>query len=231
MFIAYKYRIYPTIDQAKLIQDHFGACRFVYNWALEQKINTYQQIGKSISQFDLCEKLTTLKQEYPWLKEVDAQSLQELTRNLETTFTKFFREKTKFPKFKSKKNPIQSFPIPQNYKVDFEKGIIKLPKISEVKAIIHRRFEGILKTATLSMSPTGKYYISILIDKEKELPVRQKFSKLTTIGIDVGLTDFAVISTGEKVKNPKYLQNALQRLKCLQKRMSKKVKDSNNRNK
>jgi putative transposase len=198
---------------------------------LEQKINTYQQIGESISQFDPCEKLTTLKQEYPWLKEVNAQSLQEMTRNFETTFTKFFREKTRFPKFKSKKNPVQSFPIPQNYKVYFEKGIIKLPKIGEVEAIIHRRFQGILKTATLSTSPTGKYYISILIDREKELPVRQKFFRLTTIGIDVGLTDFAVISTGEKVKNPKYLQNALQRLKCLQKRMSKKVKGSNNRNK
>ena len=132
---------------------------------MEQKINTYQQIGESISQFDLCKKLTTLKQEYPWLKEVNVQSLQEMPRNLETAFTKFFREKTRFPKFKSKKNPLQSFPIPKNYKVDFEKGIIKLRKIGEVKAIIHRRFEGIPKTATLSLSPTGKYYISILIDK------------------------------------------------------------------
>ena len=135
MFIAYKYRIYPTIDQAKLIQDHFGACRFVYNWALEQKINTYQQIGKSISQLDLCEKLTTLKQEYPWLKEVNAQSLQEITRNLETTFTKFFGEKTRFPKFKSRKIQFSHSPFPKIIRLILRKELSNFPRLVKLKLL------------------------------------------------------------------------------------------------
>jgi putative transposase len=99
-----------------------------------------------------------------------------MTQNLETTFTKFFREKKPDSQdLNQRKIQFSLFPIPQNYKVDFEKGVIKLSKIGEVKAIIHRRFEGILKTATLSMLPTGKYYISILIDKEKNFQLYKSF--------------------------------------------------------
>jgi len=121
--------------------------------------------------------------------------------------------------------------MPQHYTVDFEKSLVKLPKIGEVKAILHRRFEGTLKTATISKTCTGKYYLSILVEDGKELPVKQEFSESTTVGIDVGIKDFAVLSTGEKVENPKYLKNSLIRLKVLQKRVSRKVKGSKNREK
>jgi len=121
--------------------------------------------------------------------------------------------------------------MPQHYTVNFEKSLVKLPKIGEVKAILHRRFEGTLKTATISKTCTGKYYISILVEDGKELPAKQDFSESTTIGIDVGIKDFAVLSTGEKVENPKYLKNSLNRLKVLQKRVSRKVKGSKNRDK
>jgi len=154
-----------------------------------------------------------------------------MTRNLESAFTRFFREKKGSPRFKSKKNPIQSFPIPQHYTVDFEKSVVKLPKIGEVKAVLHRRFEGILKVATVSKSCTEKYYISILVDDGKGLPEKQKFSEPATLGIDVGIKDFAVLSTGEKIENPKYLKNSLQRLKVLQKRVSRKPEGSGNRKK
>ena len=119
---------------------------------LEQKIKTYEQTGKSISQFDLNKLIPTLKEQNPWLGEVNSQSLQGMTKHVESAFTKFFREKTGFPNFKSKKNPIQSFPIPQHYTVDFENSTVKLPKIGVIKAVIHRKFEGELKTATLSKS-------------------------------------------------------------------------------
>lgn len=136
MFIAYKYRIYPTIDQAKLIQDHFGACRFVCNWALEQKINTYQQIGKSISQFDLCEKLTTLKHRYPWLKEVNAQSLQEMTQNLETTFTKFFREqKSDSQNLNQRKIQFSHSPFPKVIKLILRKELSNFPRLVKLKLL------------------------------------------------------------------------------------------------
>lgn len=232
MLKAYKYRIYPDEDQKEQIKVHFGACRFVYNWALEQKIKTYQQSKKSISRFDLQRILVhEVKPANEWLKKTNSQALLASLVNVESAFTKFFREKTGFPNFKSRKNPVQSFQLPQHYTIDFDTNIIKLPKIGEVKVVLHRKFEGEMKTATISRSNTGKYYISILVDNEIELPTKQEFSDSTTIGMDVGIKDFAVISNGEKVENPKHLKNSLKRMKCLQKRVSRKIKGSNNRNK
>ncbi|MDM7919288.1 MAG: RNA-guided endonuclease TnpB family protein, partial [Methanosarcina sp.] len=208
-----------------------GSCRYIYNWALSLKVKSYEETGKSLSQFDINKRITSLKVENKWLSEVNSQSLQGMTRNLESAFTRFFREKKGFPNYKSKKNPVQSFPVPQHYSVDFENDTIKLPKIGIVKAVLHRKFEGELKTATVSKSCTGKYYISILVDNGKELPVKETFSEVNTIGVDVGIKDFAVLSTGEKIENPKYLKSSLQRLKVLQKRVSRKVKGSRNREK
>ena len=231
MMKAFKFRLYPTIDQSNQLNQHIGSCRFVYNWALDQKVKTYEQIGKSISRFDLNKLIPNLKKQNPWLEEVNSQSLQGMTKQVESAFTRFFREKNGFPKFKSKKNPIQSFPIPQHYNVDFENNTVKIPRIGEIKAVIHKKFKGELKTASISKSWTGKYYISILVEDGKEFPVKQVFSESTTIGVDVGITDFAVISTGEKVENPKYLKNSLKRLKVLQKRVSRKQNGSKNREK
>ena len=231
MLKAYKYRLKPTKNQATLINKHIGSCRLVYNWALEQKIKTYEQTGKSINHMGLDKLLPALKTEKPFLKETNSQSLQGMTKHVDAAFVRFFREKNGFPKFKSKKNLIQSFPVPQHYSVDFEDNTVKLPKIGKVEAIFHRKFEGTLRTATVSRSCTGKYFISILVEDGKELPDTQKYSESTTVGIDVGIKDFAVLSTGEKIENPKYLKNSLKRLKCLQKRVSRKVKGSKRRDK
>ena len=231
MLKAFKFRLYPTKKQANQFNQHIGSCRFIYNWALDTKIKTYEQTGKSVSRYELNKMMPSLKEQYEWLSEVNSQALQGMTVQVESAFKRFFREKEGFPKFKSKKNPIQSFPIPQHYIVDFEKGTIKLLKIGNVKAVLHRVFEGTPKTATISRTPTGKYFISILVDNSKEIPAKQVFNESTTIGVDVGIKDFAITSTGEKVENPKFLKNSLDRLKCLQKRVSKKVKGSKNRNK
>ena len=221
--------MYPTIEQEEMFFQHFGSCRFIYNWALENKIESYQTEGKSTSRFTLNKMLTELKKDHEWLKEVNSQSLQGATLNLENAYTKFFREKTGFPKFKSKKNPVQSFSVPQFYKVNFDDNKVFLPKIGLVKTILHRNFEGIGKTATVSRTPTGKYYISILVDDEKEIPIKATFDENVTVGIDVGIKDFAVLSNGEKIDNPKYLKNSMQRLNVLQRRMSRKQKGSKNR--
>jgi putative transposase len=231
MLKAYRYRLEPAKNKTMLLEKHIGCCRYIYNWALDQKIKSYEKTGKSISQYDLNKMIPELKIQNPWLGEVNSQSLQGMTRNLESAFTRFFREKKGFPKFKSKKNPVQSFPIPQHYSIDFEKGIVKLPKIGEVKAIIHKKFEGTLKTATISRSFLGKYYISIFIEDGKEVPEKQKFSEASTIGVNAGAKDFAVLSTGEKVENPEYLKASLKRLKVLQKRVKRKQKGSKNREK
>ena len=231
MLKAYKYKLEPTTEQKVLIEKHIGSCRYIYNWALSLKVKSYEETGKSLSQFDINKRITSLKVENKWLGEVNSQSLQGMTRNLESAFTRFFREKKGFPNYKSKKNPVQSFPVPQHYSVDFENNTVKLPKIGVVKAELHRVFEGKLKTATISKSRTGKYYISILVDNGKELPAKQPFTEVTTIGVDVGIKDFAVLSTGEKIENPKYLKSSLKRLKVLQKRVSRKQKGSKNREK
>ena len=115
--------------------------------------------------------------------------------------------------------------------MDFEQGRVKLPKIGEIKTVFHRVFTGKMKYATVSVTSTGKWFISILIDDGKAEPEPAQFSLDTTLGIDVGLTSFATLSTGEKVTNPRYLQNSLQRLKVLQRRVSRKKNGSKNREK
>jgi len=210
---------------------HIHACRFVYNYSLEQKIRAYEQDGRKLSCYDLNNRLPALKEEHPWLKEVNSQSLQSANKNLDNAFTRFFREKKGFPKFKSKKNPVQSFQVPQHYRVDFERNRIKLPKLGEIKTVFHRTFAGKMKYATVSVTSTGKWFVSILVDDGKPEPEPAPFSLDTTLGIDVGLTDFATLSTGEKVENPRFLKKSLQRLKVLQRRVSRKKKGSKNRQK
>ena len=231
MFQAYTYRMYPSEEQVALLMKHIHACRFVYNHSLEQKIRAYEQEGRNLSCFDLNNRLPALKEEHPWLKEVNSQSLQSANKNLDNAFTRFFREKKGFPQFKSKKNPVQSFQIPQHYTVDFERHRIKLPKIGEIKTVFHRVFTGKMKYATVSVTSTGKWFVSILVDDGMPAPEPAPISRDTTLGIDVGLKDFATLSTGEKIENPRYLRNSLRRLKVLQRRVSRKVKGSKNREK
>lgn len=245
MLKAYKYRLYPTKKQETEIEKHFGACRFVYNWGLSLKKEIYEKEGKSISRMDLQKILSrNLKHEHEWLKEVNSQSLISSLFHLEAAYSNFFRDLKKwlkkqhknedkkpgFPRFKSKYNPVQSFQCPQNVVVFFDRSVVKLPKLGEVKAIFHRQFEGKVKTCTVSRTSTGKFYISILVDNGSELPEKQVFDETTTIGVDVGIKDFAILSNGNKIENPRYLKNSEQRLKVLQRRLSRKNKGSSNWN-
>jgi putative transposase len=175
--------------------------------------------------------LPALKIEYPFLQDVHSQPLQMASRNLDNAFTKFFREKKGFPKFKSKKNPVQSFQYPQGVKLNWESSKVYLPKVGQVKCKLHRFFEGNIKTCTVSRTPTGKYFVSILVDNKEPVPESQPFNSETTIGIDVGLTYFATLSDGTKVENPRILKKTSVKLKKLQQSVSRKVKGSNNRRK
>ena len=223
--------MYPTDEQSEKIVQQFGACRFVYNWSLEQKIKAYQTDKTSLSCYDLNAMLPELKNKNEWLKEVVAQALQYSQKRLDSAFTRFFREKKGFPKFKSRKNPVQSFSIPQNYIVDFDNSQIRLPKMGWVKTKLSRSFEGISKNVTISMTTTGKFFISILVEDGNETPGKEPFGYDTTVGVDVGIKHFATMSNGIKVDNPKFQKSSLQRLKVLQQRVSRKKKGSENRNK
>jgi len=227
---AYQYRIYPNKNQQELLEKHFGCVRFVYNYGLSKKIEAYQKDKKRLSCFDLINELAELKKEkeFEWLKEVNSQSLQMSLRNLDNAFTKFFREKKGFPNFKSKKKNINSFQVPQHLKLTDK---LSLPKIPDIKIKQHRKLEGKIKTATVSKNPTGKYYVSILTEQIGDFPKKPKISDKTTIGIDLGIKTFATFSDGRKIENPRCLKNSLKKLKKQQKRLSRKVKGSNNRKK
>ena len=223
--------MYPKKDQEEMFLKHIGACRFVYNHSLEQKIKAYETDKKTLTRFDLNNALPQLKSENEWLKEVNSQSLQQANKNLDSAFTKFFREKKGFPKFKSRKNPMQSFKIPQHYTVDFDNNRVKLPKIGWIRTKLSKAFEGTLKTATVSMTTTGKFFISILVEDGRETPEKESFGYDSTIGLDVGIKDFVTMSDGTKIDNPKFLRGSIQRLKVLQRSVSRKKKGSKNRDK
>jgi putative transposase len=226
---AFKYRIYPTEQQQAMLEEHFGACRFVFNWGLEKKTEAYQQEPKTLSCYDLINGLKQLKEEYPWLKNVNSQSLQSALKNLDNAYTKFFREKKGFPKFKSKHNPRQSFQCPQHCSVDFDRGAISIPKLKKIKVKLHRKFEGDIKTVTISRSATGKYYASILVDNHEPLPPKAAIKAENAIGIDVGLSRFLTTSSGMVVNNPKFLLKSEDRLAYEQYKLSKMKKGSSNR--
>jgi len=233
MLKAYKYRLYPNSEQCISLSKNFGCVRWVYNWALSRKIEAYEKEKRSLSFFDLSKELPKLKaaEETKWLAEANAQSLQMALRNLDNAFTRFFREKKGFPKFKSKKSKRQSFQVPQCVKVDFEKRKIILPKIGAVRAKLHRKFDGKIKTVTISKTSSGKYFASVLVETdEKPLP-KPEIKYETAIGVDLGLTHFAILSNGEKIENPKHLQKSLKRLKFLQRRLSRKKAGSKRREK
>ena len=226
---AYKYRIYPNKKQQELLEKHFGCVRWVFNWGLEKKIKAYQQDEKRITCFDLINELVKMKKQkgYQWLNEVNSQSLQMALRNLDNAFTNFFRKQNKFPHFKSKKKNKQSFQIPQHLKLNDKLSILKIPNI---KIKLKRKLEGKVKTATVSKTSTSKYFISILVEQNKELLLKPEIMEESTVGVDFGIKTFATISDGRKIENPKFLSKSLRQLKRQQRWLSRKAKNSNNRN-
>lgn len=233
MLKTYEYRLNPTEKQKILFAKHFGCNRFIYNWALALKIKAYNKDNKKISCFDSIKELTPLKREkeFIWLNEVYCQSLQQSIRHLDNAFTRFFREKKGFPKFKSKKNNRKSYSIPQGIKINFDNHKIFIPKVGNTNFRVDRTFEGKIKTCTIKQTSTNKYFISVLVETSDIVPTNPKVEEKTSIGIDLGIKDFAILSTGEKIANQRNLKQLLPRLKVLQKRASKKQIGSNNRKK
>lgn len=231
---AYRYRLYPNEEQKVLIAKHLGSCRFIYNYALAKKVKVYQVDGTNLSRFDIQADLPNMKKsdEYCWLKEVNSLSLQASLANLDSAYTKFFREHKGFPNFKSKKDSKQSFSIPQNTKVDFENGRIFIPKFkSGIKAILHRTFDGIVKTSTITRTSTGKYFISILVEVDEPDVSMKPICENKAVGIDLGIKTFAVLSDGTEIPNPRHLKQSLDKVKKLQRSLLHKTKGSKNRDK
>ncbi|MFM7600433.1 MAG: IS200/IS605 family element RNA-guided endonuclease TnpB [Pseudanabaena sp.] len=226
MYKAYKYRIYPTSEQETLLAKSFGCARWFWNYALNLCQETYKATGKGLNRGYIQGLLPALKKEYEWLKEPYSQCLQVVALNLSTAYKNFFDKRATLPKFKSKHGR-QSISYPQNVKFDGDK--INLPKIGLVHCQRHRDFEGAIKTVTVSRNPDGKHFVSVLVDDGKANPELVPMDK--AVGIDVGLTHFAITSDGSKFDNPKFFVKHQRNLKRKQQKLSKKKKGSRNRNK
>ncbi len=226
MYKAYKYRIYPTSQQEASLARSFGCARWFWNYALKLCQETYKNTGKGLSRGYIQGLLPALKKEYEWLKDPYSQCLQVVALNLSTAYKNFFDKRAMLPRFKSKHGR-QSISYPQNVK--FDDDSINLPKIGLVYCQRHRNFEGDIKTVTVSRNPDGKYFVSVLVDDGKANPELVPVGK--AVGIDVGLTHFAITSDDSKFDNPRYFIKLQRNLKRKQQKLSRKKKGSQNRNK
>ena len=222
--IAYKYRIYPNTEQKEFFAKCFGCVRFFYNKSLSEMNDIYEATGKY-------KNITpaSYKEDYSFLKEADSLALSNAQLNRNTAFKSFFSHKSGFPKYKSKRND-------QSYTTNNQKGSVKIsdnhryitiPKCQRIRIKMHRLFEGIIKSITVSRTTDNKYYISLLV--ETEIEPLEPTKKM--IGLDLGIKDLIVDSNGKKYKNHKYLTKSQTKLAKEQRKLSKMVKGSNNRNK
>jgi len=203
------------------LQRFFGVNRLVYNLGLETKTNAYASNEKSISKYDLIKQLPGLKKEYDYIAECPSQVLQHSLINLDTAYQNFFKGRGQFPKFKNRYSK-QSIIFPQEFEISFENNTIKLPKLKEVVIDYHRQFKGIPKRVTLSKTITGKYFVSILVDNQKELPKKKLIKTNTSVGIDFGIKDLAITSDGVVFENKNFFKKQRKRLRVEQRSLARK---------
>ena len=211
---AYKFRLYPNQEQKQFFTKTFGCSRAIWNMMLADKIKHYEETKETLHNTP-----AQYKKEFPWLREVDSLALANVKLNLQTAYKNFFRSGFGFPKFK-KKSHTQSYKTNnQNGTIALLDGKVKLPKIGWVKVKAHRQISGVIKSATVSMTPTGKYHISILCETEISSFLRTNSS----VGVDLGISDFAILSTGEKIGNKRFLSKLSKKLAKEQKILSRRA--------
>ena len=220
---AYKFRIYPTEEQEIFFAKTFGCVRKVYNLMLNDRKKAYEEVKNDPSKKMTFPTPAKYKKEFPFLKEVDSLALANAQLNLDKAYKNFFRDKSVgFPRFKSKKNPVQSYTTNnQNGTVALiDSKFIKVPKLkSLIRIKLHRQPKGMIKSATISRHSSGKYYISLLCKEEiSELPKTN-----SAIGIDLGITDFAILSDGQKIDNNRFTSKMEKKLKREQRKLSKRA--------
>ncbi|MDI3236129.1 IS200/IS605 family element RNA-guided endonuclease TnpB [Exiguobacterium antarcticum] len=220
---AYKFRIYPTKEQKILIAKTIGCSRFVFNHFLAKWDETYKATGKGLSYGSCSKEIPMLKQEFDWLKEVDSHSLQSSVKHLTDAYDRFFEKQNERPRFKSKRNPVQS------YKTNIEKknqlpevsivgSKLKLPKLKWVSFANSRQVVGRILNATIRRNASGKYFVSLLVEQEiHELPKTG-----SSIGVDVGLKNFAILSDGMVYQNDRYFRTLEKKLAREQRTLSRR---------
>lgn len=225
---AYKFRIYPNKEQEILINKTFGCSRFVFNHFLAKWDNAYKETGKGLTYNSCSAQLTQLKKELTWLKEVDSIAIQSSLKNLADAYSRFFKKQNNKPRFKSKKNPVQSYTTKHtNGNIAIDGNKIKLPKLGWIRFAKSREVEGRILNATIRRNPSGKHFVSILVETEVQ-PLEKTDS---SVGIDVGLKDFAILSDGTVYSNPKFFRRLEEKLVKEQRILSRRKKGGSNWNK
>lgn len=220
MLKAYKYELRPTKEQKTSINKTIGACRLVYNLALETKTTSHSK-GVTLTCYDLCKQLTDLKQGEKWLYEIPNHALQHSIHNLDSAYKNFFKGRSSFPSFKKKKS-YGSYRIPEKIRIDFDNSLVFIPKLKWVSYNTTRRFDGKIRHATISRTATDRYYISIVVDTtDKHLDLKP-ITENTTVGIDLGIKHFATLSSGVKIDNPKNTLKFAKTLRREQRALSRK---------
>ena len=210
---AYKVRLYPTIDQQVFFAKSFGCVRFIWNKMLSDKIEHYKETKTTLKNYP-----AQYKKEFEWLQEVDSLALSKVERHLQKAYQSFFKNGTGFPKFKKKGQRDSYTTNNQKGTVAITNNTVKLPKIGHISAKFPNKINGLIKSATISRTPSGKYYVSLLVKTIATLLPKTH----SNIGIDLGLTDFIVLSDGTKVANPKFLSKLQHKLARAQKILAKR---------
>ena len=224
---AYKFRIYPNTEQQIILAKTFGCVRFIYNQMLSDKINHYEETKQKLNNTP-----AQYKSKFPWLKEVDSLALANAQMNLQTAYNSFFRNpKIGFPKFKSKKSNRRSYTTNcVNGNISIDNGFLKLPKVGLVKLKQHRLILSNykLKSVTISQTPSGKYYASVLFEYENQIQEQELHDFL---GLDFSMHGLYKDSNGNEPAYPRYYRQAEERLKREQRKLSLMQKGSKNRSK
>ena len=227
MLRAIKYELNPTNAQKAQIKQTCGCCRKVYNIMLDRKISAYKEDGRTISDFDLINQLPQLKSELTYLKDVPSQSLVQSVMNMGNAFKQFFKRGNKgYPKFK-KKGCKDSFRIPVACVIDYDNCTIKTTKIGTIRFFKghNKQINRKIKSYTITHTSTDRYFISVLY----ETADRTKLNNNKSVGIDVGIKDFAVLSDGKVFENQKYLKHNLKKLRVLQRTVSRRYQQGKKR--
>ena len=228
-FYVYRFRLYPNAEQVAYLDEQMSYNRFVYNFFLERSINLYKNYGVKTNFYSNSAVLPLLKKGFSFLKEANAQSLQASLKALDTAFQKFFTKQAGYPNFK-KKGVYSSIVIPQRFTI--ENSFISIPKLkTAIKVKFHRKVYEAVKSVSISKTTSGKYYVNMLVEKFAFTPYIPKKALNVSTGIDLGLKDFAIITTGTdindkksfKIPNPKYLLKSQKRLIKLSRQLDRKV--------
>ena len=227
---AYRFRFYPTEDQAVSLGHTFGCCRWVYNHFLNKKSTKWKEEKKSISYSQMSKELTELKAhpDHLWLKDISSVPLQQILRHLDKAFASFFKKRGRYPKFKSKRSDQSCTFMKTAFR--YKDGSIFLAKCNDpLKIVFSRKLPVgcIPSSVTVSLNASGQYHISILVEEE----IAPLSFNMKEVGIDLGLTSHLTLNSGMKIAPHRSLKQKLKRLKRLQKSFFRKKKGSNNRNK